>query len=76
MGALAGSILLLLRGAWRCRCSRCRSSLVLATIYSFGLSDGMAVMGAGGAVFSAVIFIIALGLVLYSKAMRTRGVIG
>lgn len=50
-------------------------SMVITTIYSFGLSDGMQVMGTMGFVFSLVIFLVALGLVLYARAMRRRGVL-
>jgi len=32
-------------------------------------------MGATGFVFTILIFLVSLGLVLYSRAMRTRGVL-
>lgn len=76
-GSLIGSMLLLLRrgqalpvflGSF--------VAMVVTTIYSFGFYDGMEVMGAGGAVFSAAIFVVALGLLLYARAMKRRGVIG
>ena len=50
-------------------------SMVATTIYNFVLTDGMAVMGGEGATFSAVIFVVALGLWLYARAMRGRGVL-
>lgn len=50
-------------------------SMVITAVYNFGLSDGMEVMGATGLVFTVVIFLVALGLVLYSRAMRLRGVL-
>ena len=50
-------------------------SMVITAIYNFGLSDGMEVMGTTGLVFTLVIFFVALGLVLYSRAMRIRDVL-
>lgn len=51
------------------------ASMVITAIYNFGLSDGMEVMGTTGLVFTLVIFFVALGLVLYSRAMRIRDVL-
>ena len=50
-------------------------AMVITTIHNYGFDDAMAVNGAGGAAFSAVIFVIALGLWLYSKKMAGRGVL-
>ena len=76
-GGLAGSILLLLRRGLALPVFAVSFvAMVMTTIYSFGLSNGMELMGAGGAAFTAVIFLVALGLVFYARAMRTRGVIG
>lgn len=75
-GGLAGSVLILLR---RCLAVPVLAvsfvSMVITTIYSYGLSNGMAVMGTTGLVFSAVIFIVALGLWLYARAMAERKVL-
>jgi len=49
--------------------------LAVSSIYNFVLSDGMAVMGSEGATFTAVIWIIALFLYFYSKAMAARRVL-
>ena len=49
--------------------------LAVSSIYNFVLSDGMAVMGSGGTTFTAVIWIIALFLYFYAKAMAARRVI-
>ena len=48
----------------------------VTAVYNFGLSSGMDVMGAEGLIFTIVIFFVALGLWLYSKAMQGRGVLG
>ena len=50
-------------------------AMLLSTFHSFVLSEGAAMMGSGGVVFSGLIFIIALLLVWYSKAMTRRGVL-
>lgn len=50
-------------------------SMVVTFIHNFLLSEGMEVMGTGGAAFSVVIFAVALGLWLYARAMRRRGVL-
>jgi len=50
-------------------------SMVVTAIYSYGFYNGMEVMGTGGFVFTLVIFFVALGLWLYARAMRARGVL-
>jgi hypothetical protein len=50
-------------------------AMLLSTLHSFVLSDGAAMMGSGGVVFSGLIFVIAVLLVWYSKAMAARGVL-
>jgi hypothetical protein len=49
--------------------------MVVTAIHNFFFSNGMEVMGTGGTVFSAVIFVVALGLWLYARAMAVRGVL-
>lgn len=51
-------------------------AMVITTIHNFGLSNGLEVMGDPFAlVFSAVIFVVALLLYLYARAMTNRGVL-
>ena len=71
--SVLGSLSLLLRKTWAVGLFGI-SILGLATssVYSFVLSDGMAVMGSGGAIFTAVIWVIALFLFFYAKAMAAR----
>jgi hypothetical protein len=75
---VAGTILLLLRK--RLAESVLLVSLiamVLSTIYNYGMSDGLEIMGGVGPfMFTVAIFLVALGLWLYARAMRVRGVIG
>ena len=50
--------------------------MVLTSLHNYILSDGIDVMGGiGPAVFSAVIFIVALLLIAYARSMRTKGVL-
>ncbi|NKI34668.1 hypothetical protein HFP89_05770 [Wenzhouxiangella sp. XN79A] len=75
-GAAFGSIALLLRS---------RLAVVLfavsligligSSVHSFLLSDGVALMGSSGAVFSAVIVIVAVGLLVYARRMSAAGVL-
>lgn len=49
-------------------------SMVVTTIYNFGISDGLKVMGDPfSLVFSGLIFVFALLLYIYARAMRDRG---
>ena len=75
-GSVLGSILLLLRkrlavpvfmGSF--------AAMVITAIYNYGFSNGMEVMGSTGLLFTVVIFFVALGLWLYSRAMQVRGVL-
>ncbi len=75
-GSILGSILLLMRKRLAVPVFMVSfGSMVITAIYNFGLSEGMKVMGVGGLIFTVVIFFVALGLVLYSRAMRIRGVL-
>ena len=51
-------------------------AMVITSIHNYGFYDAMAVSGAGGLAFAAVIFVISLFLWLYSRAMGARGVLG
>ncbi len=75
-GGVLGSILLLVRKGLAVPVFMVSfAAMVITAIYNFGLSNGMEVMGTGGFVFTVAIFFVALGLWLYSRAMRTRGVL-
>ena len=51
------------------------ASMVINSIYSYGMSNGMEIQGTGGFAFSLVIFVVSLGLWLYARTMRARGVL-
>lgn len=51
-------------------------SMVVTTIYNFGLSDGLEAMGDPFSLFfSGLIFVFALLFYIYARAMRNRGVL-
>jgi hypothetical protein len=75
-GSLIGSLGLLLRKSWAVWLFGASiAGLALTTLYNFVLSDGLSIMGSGAAVFTAVIWIIALLLFFYARAMTKRGVL-
>jgi hypothetical protein len=75
-GALLGSVALLLRKAWAVWLFGVSIvGMVITAIYSFGLSDGIKLMGSGAVGFTAVIWAIAFFLFFYARAMAKRGVL-
>ena len=76
-GAILGCILLLMRKglaapvflvSWL--------AMVVTSFHNFVLSNGLEIMGDPfSLVFTAVIFLVALALFLYARAMRSRGVL-
>lgn len=76
-GGVLGSVLLLLRKALAEKVFLVSwLAMVLTTIHNFLLSNGLEIMGgAVPLIFTAVIFFVALGLYLYARAMRSKGVI-
>ena len=77
-GGVLGCILLLLRK--RAAVPVLLASMVamiITTIHNYGLSNGLEVVGGWfPLVFTGVIFLAAVGLYLYARAMRERGVLG
>lgn len=74
--SLLGSVGLLLRKRWAMWLfGLAIVGMALTTLYNFVLSDGLALMGSGALIFSAVIWAIALFLFFYSRAMTERGVL-
>lgn len=75
-GALLGSLALLVRKSVAVLLfGASLLGLAANTVYSFVLSSGMETMGEGGAMFSAVIWVIALFLFFYARAMAKRGIL-
>ena len=50
-------------------------SLLITAIQNYALSNAFEVNGMFGLIFSVAVFLVALGLVFYAKAMRERGVL-
>ena len=74
--SVLGSLSLLLRKAWAVSLfSASILGLAVSTVYNFVLSDGRAVMGSEAATFTVVIWVIALFLFFYAKAMAARKVL-
>lgn len=74
--SLLGSLGLLLRRKWAVWLFGIAiAAMILTTIHNFALSDGMAIMGTAGAVFACLIWLIALALFFYARAMAKRGVL-
>jgi len=77
-GGFTGSIILLLRHRWAVPVFLASIlGVILTSLYSYVISDWMKVIGggAGAMIFSAVIFIIAVLLWRYARAMTRRGVL-
>lgn len=75
-GSVAGSLGLLLRKSWAIWAFAVSLfGMIITTIYSFALSDGLRIMGEGGAYFSAAIWVVALALLYYAVRMSRRGVL-
>jgi len=75
-GGVLGAILLLLRKRLAAKVLLISFvSMIITSVHNFGLSNGAEVMGGEGLAFSALIFVIALGLWLYARAMAGRGVL-
>lgn len=74
-GAVLGSVLLLLRKRVAYPVFVVSLVAMLGNMVHTTISGGWELMGAGGAAFSAVIFVVALGLVVYARAMAGRGVL-
>ena len=75
-GSLLGTLGLLFRKAWAVWLfGAAIVCLAMNTVYTFVLSDGLAVMGNAAVIFSGVIAIIALFLFFYARTMAKRGVL-
>ena len=74
-GGVLGSALLLLRKRWAVPVFAVSlATLVLTFLYNFVFSKGFEIMGgAGGLMFCAVIFVIAVALLLYARRLARTG---
>ena len=76
-GGVIGTLLLLLRMKWAVPVFLASfAAMVITAIHNYGFSNGMEVMGdLFSLIFTAVIFLIALALYLYARAMHKREVL-
>ena len=75
-GAFFGSIALLLRKRWAVWLYGISLlGLAISSLYNVVLTNGMELMGSGAAVFTVVIWVIALAQFFYAQAMAKRGVL-
>lgn len=75
-GGLAGAVLLLMRKRLAVPVLLTSFvSMVITAIHNFFIANGLEIMGTGGAFFSVAIFVIALALWLYARAMAEKGVL-
>jgi hypothetical protein len=75
-GSLLGSLALLLRKSWAVWLFAIAIlGMAVSTLYNFVLNNGIEVMGSAGAAFTAVIWVIALLLFFYARAMAKKGVL-
>ena len=74
--SVLGSVGLLLRKRWAVMMFGISLvGLAVTTLYNLVLSEGIELMGSGAVIFTAVIWIIAILLLLYSRKMAARGVL-
>lgn len=75
-GAVAGSIGLLLRQRWSLWAFVISFvGMVINSIYTLGLSNGVEIMGTTGVIFSAVIWVVTIFLVVYAWKQTKAGVL-
>ena len=74
--SLLGALALLLRKSWAVALFGIAIvGMLVTSIYSFALSNGAEIMGDFAVAFTAVIWIIAVFLFLYARAMARKGVL-
>ena len=75
-GGVLGCVLLLLRKALAVPVFMVSlASMVITTGYNLGFSGATEFMGAVDYIFALAIFVVALGLVFYSRNLRARGIL-
>ena len=75
-GSLLAAIGLLMRKAWAAMLFGVAIlGLAVTSVHNFVLTDGLAVMGEGAGSFTVVIWVVALALFFYARAMAKKGVL-
>lgn len=74
--SFVGALLLLMRMKWASLMFLISLiSYVISAIYSFGFTDAFAMMGVGGVIFSAVIFLSILGFFWLARSSSSSGIL-
>jgi hypothetical protein len=74
--SLLGTIALLLRKSWAVTLFGIAiAGLLITTVHNFVLSNGAEMMGSQGVIFSVIIWVIALLLFFYARAMESRRIL-
>lgn len=74
---LLGSILLLLRKAWAMPLfALSLAAILVQDLHAFVVANGLEVWGTGGLVLPAIVLAIAVGLLVYSRNAKAKGLIG
>lgn len=75
-GAVAGSVGLLLRRRWSLWAFAVSIvGMVGSWVYTLGMSNGAEIMGSGGMIFGAVIWVVAILLLVYAWRQSAKGVL-
>lgn len=75
-GGLLGTVLILLRKRLAVPVLLVSLlAMVVTAVHNFLLSNGLEIMGGAGAAFTILIFLVAVGLWVYARAMTRRGVL-
>ncbi len=75
-GGVLGALLMLLRKALAAPVLLLSFvAMCVTAVRNFGFTNGAEIMGNTGMIFSIVIFVISFALVLYARAMKSRGVL-
>lgn len=74
-GGVLGAVLLLMRSKWAFHAFLASLIAFAASVVYGQMSGGSAVMGTTGMIFSAVIFVLGLVFVMYSRMMSRKGVL-
>lgn len=74
--SVLGSLALLLRRRWAVWLfGLSLAGMAVSMVYTFGMSDWRSMGGVGGAIFSAVIALVAILLFLYARSQAKKGVL-
>ena len=75
-GAVAGSVGLLLRKKWAVWAFGISiAGMLVNGIYTFVLTNGLEIMGEASPILTAIIWVVAIFLMVYAIAMKKRGVL-